>query len=645
MDKGVLNLEWSGVFLDELARLGVREICVAPGSRSTPLVLAAAADGRFEMYSVVDERSAGFLALGIGKASRRPAVVITTSGTAGANLYPAVIEASQGEVPLLVLTADRPHRLRDTDANQSMDQIRLFGVFTRGFFEIEPPVLEDHSLRHLRGVAARAFSLARGASPAGASPAGASTAGASPAGASPGPVHINLPFEKPLEPSADPDGFSEDKEILAFRKKHPGAGSGRKDRQPYVRVTSGPSFPDPQEVQRIRAAVEGARRGLIVAGPVPNPEEVGPAVLKLSALIGFPVLADPLSGARFTPPGGARVIGGYDLFLRSEEARAALSPDLILRIGGSPTSAALLSFLEESGEARQVVVDQGYRWKDHLATAHDYIHASPPAFLEEMSLGINPTRVPGWLERWTQAEERTSTTLDGREGGELLEGEILAAVTAQIPDGANLFVASSMPIRDLDAFCYPGRGSGIFTVYGNRGVSGIDGLVSTTAGVAVGSERVRKGKDGSASAGPKANGPDGGAAAPITVGVLGDLAFFHDMNGLLALKTIRPRVVLVVINNDGGGIFETLPVREHEPAFSKYFSTPHGLDFGKAADLYGIRYSRVTSVEDFEEVFSQLILEGGPSILEVRTSRRETHQQRRAVVEAVVEAMNGLGEG
>ena len=180
MNKGTLNLEWAGAFLDELARLGVREICVAPGSRSTPLVLAAARDGRFRMYSIVDERSAGFLALGIGKVSRNPAVVITTSGTAGANLFPAVIEDSQGEVPLLVLTADRPHRLRDTDANQSMDQIRLFGTFPRGFFEIEPPVLEDHSFRHLRSVAARAVALTRGAAS--------------------GPVHINFPFDKPLEP-------------------------------------------------------------------------------------------------------------------------------------------------------------------------------------------------------------------------------------------------------------------------------------------------------------------------------------------------------------------------------------------------------------------------------------------------------------
>ncbi len=605
MNKGVLNMQWSGAFLDELARLGVKEICVAPGSRSTPLVLAAVKDGRFRMFSVVDERSAGFMALGIGKASRRPAAVITTSGTAGANLYPAVIEASQGEVPLLVLTADRPHRLRDTDANQSMDQIRLFGTFPRGFFELEPPVLEDHSLRHLRSVAARAYALARG-------PAA-------------GPVHINFPFEKPLEPSLDPDGVTEDDLVQEFQKDHPGAGVGRAEGEPFVRVASGRSLPEPQEVRRIRAAVEGSRRGLIVAGPVPNPSEVGPAVLHLGAVTGFPVLADPLSGARFTPAQGAHVVGGYDLFLRSPSARAALSPDLIIRVGGSPTSAALLAFLEDAGEARQIVVDQGFRWKDHLSTAHDYILASPPDFLTQLSQDLDPASAAEWVDLWDEAEGRTAKTLEAREAGELLEGDVLAAVSARIPQGANLFVASSMPIRDLDAFCFSGTGSGTFHVFGNRGVSGIDGLVSTTIGIAVGS--------------------GGSPGAPPTVGVLGDLAFFHDMNGLLSLKSLRPRVVFVVINNDGGGIFETLPVREHEPAFSEFFSTPHGLDFGKAADLYGIPYSRVTSLAEFGDTFSRLILEGGPSILEVRTRRRETHQERRVVVGAVVEAMKGLGEG
>ncbi len=629
MSRGKSNALWAGSFVDELARVGVREICVAPGSRSTPLVLAAVRDGRFRMFSIVDERSAGFFALGMGRASGRPAVVITTSGTAGANLYPAVIEASQGEVPLLVLTADRPHRIRDADGNQAMDQLRLFGIFPRAFFEVEPPHfevesprLDEPSLRHLRGLAGRAVSLALGPPR--------------------GPVHLNFPFEKPLEPepiSGDPleeyplTGDSLD----TARKEHPRAGGGRPGGEPFVRVSPKLTAVPEGEVARVRVALEGATRGVIVAGPVPDSWKVGAATLALGAATGFPVLADPLSGARFSPPHGAQVVGGYDLFLRSPHAREALKPELILRIGGSPTSTGVLDYLAESGNARQIVVDDGHRWKDHLASAHHYIQASPAPFLGRLATELRGARDPDWQDLWSEAEARTRLALDRQGPGELLEGEILAAVAEGLPEGANLMVASSMPIRDLDAFAFPSPKA--LQVFGNRGASGIDGLVSTTLGIASASE-----------SGPSPHGTGTGAGAGTeptrpTVGVLGDLAFFHDMNGLLALKSLRSRVLFVVVNNDGGGIFHTLPIRGHEPAFTQFFATPHGLDFGKVAELYGIPYSRAGSLAEFEELFLKALMTDGPSILEVRTRREETHQRRRMVVAAVVEAMDGLGGG
>ena len=613
MSRGNWNAFWAGAFVDELARIGVRDICVAPGSRSTPLVLAAVRDGRFRMFSIVDERSAGFFALGIGKVSGRPAVVITTAGTAAANLYPAIIEASQGEVPLLALTADRPHHLRDTDGNQAMDQLRLFGVFPRAFFDVELPRLEGESLRHLRGLAGRAVSLALGPPR--------------------GPVHLNFPFEKPLEPDlflGDP--LTEDP-LERFREDHPLAGKGRPGGEPFVYASPRlPSVPE-GEVARVRAALEGAARGVIVAGPVPDPGEVGPAVLSAGAATGFPVLADPLSGARFSPPHGAQVVAGYDLFLRSPHAREALKPELILRIGGSPTSSGVLDYLAEFGDARQIVVDEGGRWKDHLTSAHHYIQASPAPFLERLATGIRGAHDREWQELWSDAEARTRRVLDSQGTGVLLEGEILAAVVAGLPEGANLMVASSMPIRDLDAFCFPGPKS--LRVFGNRGASGIDGLVSTTLGIAVASE------DGLSSDGTS---PGAGPAGP-TVGILGDLAFLHDMNGLLALGSVKPRVIFVVVKNDGGGIFHTLPVREHEPAFTQFFATPHGLDFSKVAEFHGLPYSHANSLAEFREAFSQALMTDGPCVLEVRTQREETHQRRREVVAAVTEAMDGLGGG
>ena len=382
---------------------------------------------------------------------------------------------------------------------------------------------------------------------------------------------------------------------------------------------------------RVRAALDGAPRGVIVAGPVPDPLEVGPAVLSAGAATGFPVLADPLSGARFSPSHGAQVVAGYDLFLRSPHARKALKPELILRIGGSPTSSGVLDYLAEAGDARQIVVDEGGRWKDHLASAHHYVQASPAPFLERLATEVRGAQGPGWQDLWSDAEARTRRVLGCQGTGELLEGEILAAVAAGLPEGANLMVASSMPIRDLDAFCFPGPKS--LRVFGNRGTSGIDGLVSTTLGIAVASES-RYSPDGPSR--------EVGPARP-TVGVLGDLAFLHDMNGLLALRSVKPRVIFVVVNNDGGGIFHTLPVREHEPAFTRFFATPHGLDFGKAAEFHGLPYSRAASLAEFREAFSKALMMDCPSVLEVRTRREETHQRRREVVAAVVEAMEGLG--
>jgi 2-succinyl-5-enolpyruvyl-6-hydroxy-3-cyclohexene-1-carboxylate synthase len=550
------------------------------------------------MFSIVDERSAGFFALGLGKASGRPAAVICTSGTAAANLYPAVIEASQGEVPLLVLTADRPVWLRDTDGNQAMDQVRLFGTFPRAFFEVDFPRLEGPSLRHLRALAGRAVALASGPPR--------------------GPVHLNFPFEKPLEPSP------EMKDLLAdFQREHPRAGGGREGGEPYVRVSARHPTLVAGEVTWLREALEGAVRGVIVAGPVPNPGEVAPSVFALGAAAGFPILADPLSGARFSRPGDARVVGGCDLFLRSESARVALKPDLILRVGGSPTSAALLDFLTEHRNVRQIVVDEGHRWKDHLAAATDYLRVSPALLRGGLAAEIRGRVDPAWMGLWAEAEARTRQVLDDLGPGELLEGEILNAVVTGLPEGANLLVASSMPIRDLDAFGFPGPTA--LKLFGNRGVSGIDGLVSTTLGIAVGS------------------GEETGPFPTPTVGVLGDLAFFHDMNGLLALKSLRPWVVFVVVNNDGGGIFQTLPVRDHEPAFSRFFTTSHGLDFERVADLYDIPFSRSDSLVGFCEAFRRSLATGAPSILEVRTRREATHDRRREVVSAVVAAMEGLG--
>jgi 2-succinyl-5-enolpyruvyl-6-hydroxy-3-cyclohexene-1-carboxylate synthase len=644
------NELWARALLDELARAGVREVVVAPGSRSTPLVLAAAADRRLRITVQVDERSAAFLALGVGKATGTPAAVITTSGTAAANLLPAVVEAAQSETPLLLLTADRPPRLRGADANQAIDQVHLFGRYPRLFRELSPAHVSEATLRHLRAVAVRAVAAAEG------DPGG--------------PVHLNLAFEKPLEPVPAPGDLPAD-----LGRGSPFVAEGRPGDFPFTRVAPRRAIPDPGGVEILADRLAKAARPLLVAGPVPRPwESAGP--LRRLAALGYPLLADPLSGARFggggpagpttaeasrpsLPPGALPF--GWDLALRAPQLRRRLRPDLVIRFGASPTSAALLTLLEECAGVPQVVVDAGDRWKDHLAVASHVLPWDPTRtataladLLEgraagegtggsggsgRVAAGTGVEGSPdGWLTAWAEVEVEVRRAL--AEEGPFFEGDVLREVAARVPEDALLFVSSSMPVRDLDAFGEP-RPSGP-VVLGNRGASGIDGIVSTAMGASLGARR------------------------PV-VAVLGDLALLHDMNGLLAAREAGVRVLFVVIQNDGGGIFHLLPIREHDPPFTRLVATPHGREVDRIAHLHDLPHLRVEGraeargegrgsapgeppgglrgVEGLRKALDTLlpsVLAGdGCALLEVRTDRIENERRHREVAERVRSALAG----
>lgn len=591
------NQLWARVVVEELVRAGIDAVCVAPGSRSTPLVLACAEASDLTVVPHLDERSAAFFALGRGRAAGRPTAVVTTSGTAVANLFPAVVEASQAEVPLLLLTADRPPHLRGADANQAVDQVRIFGSYVREFFEVEPPRVEERSLRHLRGLTARAVAAAEGA------PAG--------------PVHMNFPFEKPLEPTRVPGDVPED-----FVTSYPRAVEGRPQGEAYVTVGRRRSRVSPSRVAAVLGHLEAAGdAGLVVAGPSGDSRRVGPAARRLAVATGFPLLADPLSGARYDQDGGREsgdpvVVGRYDLLLRDPRVRRALCPDVMIRVGAAPTSAALSSFLEECAEARQIVVDDGHRFKDHLAVAHDYVRADPANFLDALSgavsgrsaAGTAATSKPSFAALWRRLDSRVGVVVAEAVEGELFEGQVLRAVVDGMPAGGTLFVSNSMPVRDLDAFVP--EVAGTLEVHGNRGASGIDGVVSTALGVSHGL---------------------GGRV----VAVLGDLAFYHDMNGLVAARRGLGEVTFVVVNNDGGGIFHLLPVRGYDPPFTDLFATPHGLDFRHAATLYDLPYERVSRPEELTRTLSRDGEGEGSRVVEIRTDR-EVNRRRHEEVEAAV---------
>ena len=579
----VVNTRWARAITDELARSGVREIAVAPGSRSTPLVMALAVDGRFRLRVHLDERSAAFFALGVGKVSGTPAAVLTTSGTAVANLLPAVVESAQAETPLLVLTADRPPRLRGADANQAIDQAGIFGSFVRASFDLAVPTGDDPALRHMRTCVSRAVGAA--------------------AGHPMGPVHLNVPFDKPLEPVEEPV------DVSPAPDRDPLAVSGRPDGRPYTtivraaRIPAGPELDD--LVRRLNTP-----RGMIVAGPVPEPDRVGPEVRRLARATGFPLLADPLSGARFGSDAAAGsevdAVAGYDLFLRAPEVRAALRPSFVLRVGQSPTSAVLTEWLVEQRDVPSLVVDGGARWKDHGAGATDYLITDLADTMRALAERVHAAASTEWADRWVALDRAARGALDD-DGTRLHEGAVWPELARALPE-ALVFVSSSMPIRDLDAFAVPSDRR--WRVYGNRGASGIDGIVSTAFGAAA-------------------------AGGRTVLCVLGDLALFHDQNGLLWSREPDLAVVFLLVDNDGGGIFHMLPIVEHEPEFTTYFATPHGLDFRHAAALHGIELRDVTMDGLAREVAAAEAARR-TVVLRLRTDREQNRTRRAELTDEVV---------
>lgn len=577
------NEAWARTIAGALVAAGVRRVCVAPGSRSTPLVLALARRDELRPLACLDERSAAFFALGVGRASGDPAAVVTTSGTAVANLMPAAVEAAQSEVPLLLLTADRPPSLRGSDANQTIDQPGIFGAYSRLTLDPGPPSADPRALRVLAAQVARACAAARGR------PAG--------------PAHLNLPFAKPLEPEAWPPP----------------------DEEPEVRVArhhAGAAEPPPGIAAQVAAALAAAGRPLVVCGSVPSPDAVGREAIALARDARVPVVADPLSGARFGHGTRGTVAGAADRFLSEPSVRRALCPDFVLRVGASPTSAHVLELLEEAADAPQVVLDGGGRWKDHQALASEYVRADEALSLSAVRRSVEEARDDAWLRRWMDAEAAAQGALDAalRESAvadpaALFEGAVARAVAADVPAGATLFVSGSMPIRDLDAFAAP-REAGL-RVLGNRGASGIDGIVSSALGAA-------------------AALPDG---APPLVALIGDLALLHDANGL-ALAPAAPRTLFVVVNNDGGGIFQLLAVRDFEPEFTRLFATPHGLDLSGLGALHGVAHRAAEGLEDLRAELAAGLASAQGGLLEIATDREGNRVARDAVTRRVVEAVS-----
>ena len=577
-DLAQTSLEYAAAFVEEMRRSGVRHVCVSPGSRSTPLALAIANNPELTTWIHIDERCSAFFALGIARASNEPVAIVCTSGTAAANFFPAVVEARSAGVPLLVLTADRPPELRDVGAAQTIDQNRLYGAHAKWFVEVALPEPGPGMKRYVRTLASRAVAVAT-VSPA-------------------GPVHLNFPFREPLVPSAA--GAGQDVEA-------------RTDGAPWVRVAHAERTLDSASVKLLADRIANASKPIIVCGPQRD-RSLGKSVTRLAAKIGAPVLADPLSQVRWGAHARDAIIDRYDAVLRHDRTATALAPDLIVRIGGTPTSKALIQFIEKHAAASLVVIAES-QWPDPSHLAEEMVRADSRAACDQLANAVKSSRSDEtWIDRWKEADRIARSALEQHACtvSDAFEGAALADVAAILPEGAALFVSSSMPVRDLDAFAAGDSRS--IHVMANRGANGIDGVVSTALGAAA------------------AKAPD----SPLVL-VIGDLALYHDMNGLLAAKLYRIDATIVVINNDGGGIFSFLPQAQHPSHFEMLFGTPHGLEFEPVAELYGAHYEQVRDSASLRRAVATSIARGGLNIVEMRTERArnvELHREAWAQVAA-----------
>lgn len=593
-------------FVDELARCGMRDACTSPGSRCAPLVLTLARERRLRCHSHVDERCAGFFALGLAKASGLPVGVACTSGTAVAELLPAVVEAHEARVPLLVLSADRPPELRENGAGQAIDQLGLFGSFTKWFFDVGTHEgTAAKRLRWIRTLACRAFWTAYEGRP--------------------GAVHLNFALREPLvceELPPPPEGGRPDGRALLTRTRA--------------------RFVATEDAESLATPVASSRRGVVVAGRHERDTGLGEAAARFCAGAGWPLLADPLSGARR----GEAAVAHYDALLRDETFVSRVKPDLVLRVGDLPTSKPLRAWLADMPDVPQAVLDPEGAWQDPDTTLCRCFAVEPAETFPALRA---PSTDPDWLAAWRSADELAAEAMLGTLAGKgqepaaslepgalagqargLSEPAVARELGVLLPSEATLFVASSMPVRDVETF-WPAREDPPRTLC-NRGANGIDGTVSSAFGAAA--------------ANP---------GSPVVL-LIGDVALAHDIGGLLAAKRLGLKLTIVLLDNGGGGIFDFLAVSsaplalERDPTsqtmgrpdtnlYTQHVATPTHLDFAHAAALYGLSHERVDSLSSLRSALERALAQTRSAIVEVRTDRAENVALHSRVWAAVSDAL------
>ncbi len=561
------NILWTETFVNELVSAEIKYACISPGSRNTPLTLAFANNKSIKSYVLIDERSCAFFALGLAKSSNSPVALICTSGTATAEFYPAIIEAYQQKVPLIVCTADRPPELLGVGANQTINQNNLYKNHIRWFVDLGLPQPTLRKLNHIKYTAKRAVyeSFIKHK----------------------GPVHLNFPFRKPFEPEFHTDEIKKD--IIDFAKKN--------DRKISFKIRETKNIKNERWFNKIAEQLIKIKKGLIIAGPENYNPDFSKDVVKLAHHLNYPIFADGCSNIRFGKHNKELIISNFDSFLRAESFVKKIKPDFILHFGRTITSKALETFLENCNAPRYLINDYG-DWFDPSNKSLAAINCKPFLFcnkMDEFLIKSNFKRKQNeWLSLLLNTDKITEKIkmqiID--KSAALNEPGIISEVLDLIPDNSQVMLSNSMPVRDFDYFA--SNSGKRLTIFNNRGASGIDGITSTTLGIKSGNKK-------------------------LTVLITGDLAFYYDINGLLAAFKYRLPLIIILLNNNGGGIFEILPISNYGKVFKDYFITPHNLDFSHFVKAYNGNYKKVKNWIEFRTIFKNSFKEKNFTVIEIQT--------------------------
>jgi 2-succinyl-5-enolpyruvyl-6-hydroxy-3-cyclohexene-1-carboxylate synthase len=561
-------------FVDELSKNGVTDIVISPGSRSTPLAMTIAEHPDIKEWIVIDERSAAFFAMGIAKKTGRAVALVCTSGTAAANYFPAIVEANYSRVPLIVLTADRPHELRDIGAPQAIEQLKLYGDYVKWFQEMALPEASENMLSYVRNKSARAVFMANEGNP--------------------GPVQLNFPFRDPLVPDFSIENLW-----------------SNQSSDPRNHTVEGKKQLSTNQITSIVEKLKGKGRGLIVCGPQTD-QKLAQAVTQVAEAWGLPILADPLSQLRAGEHAKDLIVETYDAIFRDEKLRNKLRPDYIIRFGAMPVSKPYLFYVNENKHIPQLVVENYTGFREPTGNNTEFIFSDAVLFCKSLlTIEYTPEQDKEWLEGWQSMNRIAKKHLLAEDGAEITEGEAVRALVDVIPESSSIYVGNSMAVRDLDTFFFTTPKH--LSILANRGANGIDGMVSSGLGAAI-------------------------TGAPVTL-VVGDLSFYHDLNALLIAKQYKLNITILLINNNGGGIFSFLPQSQEKKHFEVLFGTPVDIEFKHAVQMYGGMYASAGTEEELKAVLYDSYQHKGLSVVEVKTDRETNTSWHRSKWKAIAEEL------